>query len=87
MSQEAVVTDPPTEVRTTGVAVNGVRFEPATAETVTGASGQTDRIEALPDIDDLGLVVNDAEARRRRPPHPRHGRHRELRPGRHRGVG
>jgi len=49
-----------TEVRTTGVAVNGVKFEPGTAETVTCDSGETLRVEALQDINDLGLDFNNA---------------------------
>ncbi len=49
-----------TEVRTSGVAVNGVKFEPGTAETLTCASGETYRIEALQDLYDLGLDFNNA---------------------------
>jgi len=49
-----------TPVRTPGVAVNGVKFEPATAETVTCGSGETLRVEALQDIYDLGLDFNNA---------------------------
>ncbi len=49
-----------TGVRTTGVAVNGVKFEPGTAETVSCDSGQTFRIEAIQDLYDLGLDVNNA---------------------------
>lgn len=49
-----------TPVRTTGVALNGVKFEPATGETVTCASGETFRIEALQDLYDLGLDFNNA---------------------------
>jgi hypothetical protein len=48
------------EVRTVGVAVNGVKFEPGTAETVACESGETYRIEALQDIYDLGLDFNNA---------------------------
>lgn len=57
---EGVLTDIATEVRTTGVAVNGVKFEPGTAETVSCDSGETYRIEALQDLYDLGLDVNNA---------------------------
>ena len=46
--------------RTPGVAVNGVKFEPATAETVDCASGESFRVEALQDIYDLGLDFNNA---------------------------
>ena len=45
---------------TPGVAVNGVKFEPGTAETVTCGSGETFRVEALQDIYDLGLDFNNA---------------------------
>ncbi|MEO1057120.1 MAG: YHYH protein [Actinomycetota bacterium] len=50
----------PTEVRTIGVAINGVKFEPGTAETVTCASGELYRVEALQDTYDLGLDFNNA---------------------------
>ncbi|MEM7324970.1 MAG: YHYH protein [Actinomycetota bacterium] len=43
-----------------GVAVNGVSFEPGTAETVTCGSGETYRIEALQDLYNLGLDFNNA---------------------------
>jgi len=43
-----------------GVAVNGVKFEPATAESVTCSSGETYRVEALQDVYDLGLDFNNA---------------------------
>lgn len=46
--------------RTPGVSVNGVKLEPATAETVTCDSGETLRVEALQDIYDLGLDFNNA---------------------------
>ena len=49
-----------TNASTPGVAVNGVKFEPATAETVTCESGETFRVEALQDIYDLGLDFNNA---------------------------
>ena len=45
---------------TPGVAVNGVKFEPATAETVTCASGETLRVEAIQDFYNLGLDFNNA---------------------------
>ncbi|MEM9561156.1 MAG: YHYH protein [Actinomycetota bacterium] len=57
---EAAFTGSATEVRTTGVAVNGVKFEPGTAETVTCSSGETYRIEALQELYDLGLDFNNA---------------------------
>jgi hypothetical protein len=49
-----------TTARTPGVAVNGVKFEPATAETVECASGEILRVEALQDIYNLGLDLNNA---------------------------
>lgn len=49
-----------TTAMTPGVAVNGVKFEPATAETVTCESGETLRVEALQDIYNLGLDFNNA---------------------------
>lgn len=49
-----------TPVRQTGVAVNGVKFEPGTGESVTCAGGETYRIEALQDVYDLGLDFNNA---------------------------
>jgi hypothetical protein len=49
-----------TTAMTPGVAVNGVKFEPATAETVTCESGETLRVEALQDVYNLGLDFNNA---------------------------
>ena len=49
-----------TPVRTTGVAINGVKFEPGTAETVTCDSGEVYRVEAVQDVFDLGLDFNNA---------------------------
>ncbi|NQU37459.1 MAG: YHYH protein [Actinobacteria bacterium] len=49
-----------TEVRTTGVAINGVKFEPGTAESVTCASGETYRVEGLQDTYNLGMDFNNA---------------------------
>ena len=46
--------------QTPGVALNGVTFEPGTAETATCDSGETYRIEALQDLYDLGLDFNNA---------------------------
>ncbi len=45
---------------TVGVAVNGVKFEPGTAETVSCTSGETFRVEALQDLYNLGLDFNNA---------------------------
>jgi hypothetical protein len=47
-------------VRVPGVSVNGVKFEPATAETVACASGETYQVEALQDVYDLGMDTNNA---------------------------
>ena len=49
-----------TSVRTSGVAVNGVKFEPGTGESVACSSGENYRIEALQDTYDLGFDVNNA---------------------------
>ena len=49
-----------TEVRTTGVAVNGVRFAPGTAETTTCNSGEVLRLEGLQDTYKLGMDFNNA---------------------------
>ncbi len=57
---EPVFTGDETEARTPGVAVNGVKFEPGTAETVSCESGENYRVEALQDVYDLGLDFNNA---------------------------
>lgn len=57
---EPTFTGTATEARTPGVGVNGVKLEPATAETVTCASGETFRVEALQEDFDLGLDFNNA---------------------------
>lgn len=49
-----------TFAQTPGVAVNGIAFEPATAESVNCDSGEQYRIEALQEIYDLGFDVNNA---------------------------
>ncbi|MGL5860791.1 MAG: YHYH protein [Phycicoccus sp.] len=49
-----------TPVRTTGVSINGVKFEPGTAETVTCDAGEEYRVEALQDVYNLGLDFNNA---------------------------
>ena len=48
------------EARIPGVALNGVKFEPGTAETFTCASGETYRVEAIQDLTSLGLDFNNA---------------------------
>lgn len=48
------------EVRVPGVAVNGVKFEPGTAETVSCDTGETYRVEAIQGVYDLGLDFNNA---------------------------
>ena len=57
---EPVYTGSSTEVLTTGVAINGVKFEPGTAESVSCASGEFYRIEALQETYNLGLDTNNA---------------------------
>jgi hypothetical protein len=46
--------------REPGVALNGVKFEPGTAETVTCQSGERYAVEGLQDVYDLGMDVNNA---------------------------
>ncbi len=50
----------PGEPRVPGVAVNGIKFEPGTAETVSCASGERFRVEAVQEMFDLGLDFNNA---------------------------
>ncbi len=50
-----------TPARVVGVAVNGVPFDPTTAERVTCASGPTFVVEAIQDRFDLGLDLNNAD--------------------------
>jgi len=57
---EPIYTGAATGVRITGVAVNGVKFEPGTAENVTCGTGETFRVEALQDIYNLGFDFNNA---------------------------
>ena len=57
---EPVYTGSSTEVLTTGVAINGVKFEPGTAESISCASGEFYRIEALQETYNLGLDSNNA---------------------------
>ncbi|MEM7798298.1 MAG: YHYH protein, partial [Chloroflexota bacterium] len=45
---------------TPGVAINGVKFEPDTAERATCESGEVHSIEAIQDVTDLGLDLNNA---------------------------
>lgn len=60
LTTSPTVTDRATPVRETGVALNGVKFEPGTAETTTCTSGETYRIEGLQDMFDLGMDFNNA---------------------------
>ena len=53
-------TGKPTWVREPGVALNGVKFEPGTAEVVVCETGENYRVEAFQDIIDLGLDFNHA---------------------------
>lgn len=47
-------------IREPGVAVNGIKFEPGTAEVVQCESGENYRVEAIQDFIDLGLDFNHA---------------------------
>jgi len=49
-----------TFVREPGVAINGLKFEPGTAERATCEGGETHSIEAIQDVVDLGLDFNNA---------------------------
>ena len=50
----------PTWVREPGVALNGVKFEPGTAEVVICETGENYRVEAFQDLINLGLDFNHA---------------------------
>ncbi|MGC1473925.1 MAG: YHYH protein [Psychroserpens sp.] len=47
-------------VREPGVALNGIKFEPGTAEVVVCETGENYRVEALQELIDLGLDFNHA---------------------------
>ncbi|MEM9544824.1 MAG: YHYH protein [Bacteroidota bacterium] len=47
-------------VREPGVAINGIKFEPETAEVVRCVSGENYRVEAMQTLIDLGLDFNHA---------------------------
>lgn len=49
-----------TFAREPGVAINGVKFEPDTAERATCDSGEVHNVEAIQDVTDLGLDFNNA---------------------------
>ncbi|MCL7764664.1 YHYH protein [Polaribacter sp. Z014] len=53
-------TGKPTWVREPGIALNGVKFEPGTAEVVVCETGENYRVEAFQDKIDLGLDFNHA---------------------------
>ena len=53
-------TGKPSWVREPGVALNGVKFEPGTAEVVVCETGENYRVEAFQDVIDLGLDFNHA---------------------------
>ena len=57
---EPVYTGTPRFARQPGVALNGVKFEPQTAERVTCDSGEVYSIEAFQDMLDLGFDFNNA---------------------------
>ncbi|WP_179352522.1 YHYH protein [Winogradskyella vidalii] len=47
-------------VREPGIALNGIKFEPGTAEVVECETGENYRVEAFQDVIDLGLDFNNA---------------------------
>ncbi|MCF8528626.1 MAG: YHYH protein [Aquiluna sp.] len=53
-------TGTPTAVRETGVGLNGVKFEPGTAEVAVCETGESYPIEGLQEIADLGMDFNNA---------------------------
>jgi len=55
-----VYTGTPKDVKEPGVALNGVKFEPGTAETVTCNSGEIYRVEGLQQDYPLGMDINNA---------------------------
>ncbi|MED5362068.1 MAG: YHYH protein [Actinomycetota bacterium] len=57
---DPVYTGTARDVHVPGVAVNGVKFEPGTAETVSCVTGETYRVEGLQDRFDLGMDFNNA---------------------------
>jgi len=48
------------EAHVPGIAVNGVKFEPGTAESVSCATGETYRVEGLQETFNLGMDFNNA---------------------------
>ena len=50
----------PQRVRETGIALNGIKFEPGTGEVVVCETGENYRVEAIQDLIDLGLDFNHA---------------------------
>jgi hypothetical protein len=50
----------PNPVRQTGVGLNGVKFEPGTAEVAVCVTGESYSIEGLQDVADLGMDFNNA---------------------------
>ena len=57
---KGVYTGNPKDVREPGVALNGVKFEPGTAETVTCNSGEIYKVEGLQQDYPLGMDINNA---------------------------
>ena len=53
-------TGTPKDVREPGIALNGVKFEPGTAETVSCNSGEVYRVEGLQQDYPLGMDINNA---------------------------
>jgi len=55
-----VFTGTPQFAREPGVAINGIKFEPQTAERVNCSTGEEYAVEAIQDVLDLGLDMNNA---------------------------
>ena len=55
-----IFTGTPKDVREPGVALNGIKFEPGTAETVSCNSGEVYRVEGLQQDFPLGMDINNA---------------------------
>lgn len=60
LTTDPVYTGQATTTRETGVALNGVKFEPGTGESVSCSSGENYRIEGLQETFDLGMDFNNA---------------------------
>ena len=60
LTTEPTFTGQAQAVREPGVALNGVKFEPGTAESVPCSTGESYRIEGLQDMFNLGMDFNNA---------------------------